>query len=513
MSAGAVAAGHPETARAAAIILEAGGNAFDAALAALCAACIAEPVLASFGGGGYLLAHREGGETAVYDFFAHTPSHRKPAEDLDFRPIHADFGTTRQEFHIGLGSMATPGTVAGLFRIHRDLGSMPLARIVEPAMALARDGVRISRLQAYFLRVLAPICLSSDACRELFARPDNPTRLLAEGDIATMAEAAAFLDALIHEGAGLFYRGDVAARIAADCAVGGGTLSSADLSGYRVFRRRPLEVAWRDGLLAFNPPPSVGGILIAFALDLLGDPRSGPLDAGSLDHARRLATVMELTNKARLDGRLVNGDRSLLRPAFVETYRRHVLGGPSSLRGTTHVSVIDGRGNAAGLSLSNGEGSGYVVPGTGIMMNNMLGEEDINPRGFHRWPLRTRIGSMMAPTLARDREGGVTVLGSGGSNRLRTAVLQVLINLGVFGMSLEQAVGNPRIHYESGRLSVEPGLDEGVLTGLAEIFPDVERWEAPNLFFGGVHAVARNGRTGRFAAAGDPRRGGAAVIL
>ena len=140
-SKGAIAAGHPETARAAAAILAEGGNAFDAVLAGLCAACVAEPVLISLGGGGFLLARRAGGEAVLYDFFAQTPKVRRAEAEVDFFPIVADFGTAQQEFHIGMGSIAVPGTVKGLFRVHRDLGSMPMARIVEPAAALARAEV------------------------------------------------------------------------------------------------------------------------------------------------------------------------------------------------------------------------------------------------------------------------------------------------------------------------------------------------------------------------------------
>ena len=131
----AAPAGHPVTAQAAATILEAGGNAFDAAVAALLASCVAEPVLASLGGGGFLLVLPAGGEPVVYDFFAQTPRRRRPEAELDFYPILADFGSAQQEFHIGLGSVATPGTVRGLFRIHRELCRLPLAEIATPALA------------------------------------------------------------------------------------------------------------------------------------------------------------------------------------------------------------------------------------------------------------------------------------------------------------------------------------------------------------------------------------------
>ena len=166
---GAVAAGHPATAEAAAWALREGGNAFDAAMAGLCAACVAEPVLTSLGGGGFLLAHQEGGRNTLYDFFVQTPMHRRSVSELDFYPILADFGTAQQEFHIGMGSIATPGTIKGLFRIHCELGSLPMREIVQPALDFARNGIVLNRLQAYIFSIVAPIYLSTPGARHVYS--------------------------------------------------------------------------------------------------------------------------------------------------------------------------------------------------------------------------------------------------------------------------------------------------------------------------------------------------------
>src|SRR5512134_3675491 len=143
---GMVAAGHPETAGAAAAVLRDGGNATDAALAGLCAAVVAEPILASLGGGGFLAVRPHSGwlagETVVYDFFVQTPKRRLPEHEIDFRGVVADFGPAQQEFHIGMGAIATPGVIKGIFEAHRDLGHMPIRNIVEPAIDLARRGVK-----------------------------------------------------------------------------------------------------------------------------------------------------------------------------------------------------------------------------------------------------------------------------------------------------------------------------------------------------------------------------------
>jgi gamma-glutamyltranspeptidase/glutathione hydrolase len=174
---------------------------------------------------------------------------------------------------------------------------------------------------------------------------------------------------------------------------------------------------------------------------------------------------------------------------------------------------MDGAGEAASLSLSNGEGNGWLIPGTGIMLNNMLGEEDINPRGFHRWPTDRRLSSMMAPSIVRLADGRLAALGSGGSNRLRTAILQVISNLVDFGMPVAAAVESPRIHHERDRLSVEGGFEEGELRQLLAEHPDHQLWPGINLFFGGVHSVLVDRGAGSFHGAGDPRRGGVSIAV
>jgi gamma-glutamyltranspeptidase/glutathione hydrolase len=517
---GAVASGHPETSRAAAAILAEGGNAFDAALAAMCTACVAEPVLASMGGGGFLLARpnqgRHQGRTIVYDFVPQTPRSRACAADVDFYPILADFGPTQQEFHIGMGSIATPGLVKGLFEAHRDLGSMPMPRIVEPAVELARGGVRMNDMQAYMFGVVGAILKSGDASRAIFESRERPGELIGDGEMLVQREMADTLEVLAIEGADLFYRGEIARSIVDDCRARGGYLTLNDMEGYRVERRAPLTLDIFSARLHLNPPPSTGGILIAFALELLRNTDPTESGFGTAAYLSRLARVMQITNRARVENRLHELDvetaaADLLHPALITTYRDEVLGHPPAPRGTTHISVIDAAGNAAALSLSNGEGSGYVVPGTGIMLNNVLGEDDINPHGFHRWPEDSRMSSMMAPTLVIDRDGGLTTLGSGGSNRIRTAILQVLLNRLVFAMAPEEAVNAPRLHVEDDKLSIEPGYREDAVDALTPAFAAVDRWQQPNMFFGGVHAVHRE-PGGGFGGAGDPRRGGAVAF-
>jgi gamma-glutamyltranspeptidase/glutathione hydrolase len=188
-------------------------------------------------------------------------------------------------------------------------------------------------------------------------------------------------------------------------------------------------------------------------------------------------------------------------------------GGPGDRLGsTTHLAVLDADGNCASVTCSNGTGSGVVVPGTGVHLNNMLGEEDLNPQGFHRIPPGRRVSSMMSPTLAL-RDGEVVLgLGSAGSNRIRSAILQVAVKALEEGMDADEAVHAGRLHFEAGTVQAEPGVDEEGLTDLERRGVPVVRWKRQNLYFGGAQAVARDPVTGELTGGGDPRRGGAVVL-
>ncbi len=516
---GAVACGHPATAAAAQEVLEDGGNAFDAVLAAFAAANVVEPVFTSLGGGGFLLAQPAEGSPVLYDFFAETPRRRLAPGDIDFYPILADFGTATQEFHIGLGAMATPGSIKGLFAVHRDLARLPMARLLEPAIRLAREGVALRAADAYLFQVIGPILRARPEARALYCNQKGTP--LGAGEVMVQRDQAAALEALAREGDDLFYRGDLGQTLLQLCRDEGGLLTRKDLEAYQVVKRRPLERRYRGARILTNPPPSAGGILIAFALQLLNPEGPAPPAAATPEFISLLGRVMDLTNKARIECRLheafgeaeeTAAAQRLFDPALLEAYRQQVQGRPAALRGTTHISVIDGAGNLAAMTLSNGEGCGTLLPGSGIMLNNMLGEEDLNPAGLNNWPEACRMASMMAPTLAFMEDGQIAALGSGGSNRIRTAILQVLLRLIDFGDDVETAVTAPRLHYENGVANLEAGLPSGTADLLRPLAREIIDWPSHNLFFGGVHAVTR-GTDGTFQAAGDPRRGGVAQVI
>lgn len=512
---GAVACGHPETVKAAELILKEGGNAFDAILAAHFTACVVEPVLASLGGGGFLLAHTESRKNVIYDFFAHTPITPLPQSELDFYPIHADFGTTTQEFHIGLASIATPGAVKGIFKIHQDLCSMPMREIAQPAIESARKGISVNAFQSYIFDVVNPIFTATAESKQQYQSVQDPSHLITEGEILIQSHMANIIEALAIEGDDLFYKGEIAKSICAMCSRGGGQINEKDLANYEVILRNPISVNYGQNVVYTNTAPSCGGTLIAFALNLLEHLNIGQYRYGSSQHIQLLTEVMKLTNEARSNTVLNSQHQSalaeLLDQDLLRIYRTKIANNVRSLRGTTHMNVMDNQGNIASLTVSNGEGCGHIIPDTGIMLNNMLGEEDLNPGGFHNWPANKRMTSMMAPTLVLDKNGRYIALGSGGSNRLRTAILQVLINVLDYSMELKEAVNSPRLHFENTLLSIEPGFEKEELGNAINQFANHKLWEEKNLFFGGVHAIQQH--QSLFSGAGDTRRGGVALIV
>ncbi|HTU15368.1 MAG TPA: gamma-glutamyltransferase [Solirubrobacterales bacterium] len=490
---GVVAAGHALTAEAGASILREGGNAVDAAVAAVMASFSVESALTGLGAGGFMIVSAPDSEPVLLDFFVAAPGHGglERRGELIPVPVHFDANTT-QIFNAGAASCGVPGVAAGLSMALARFGSMEIGDLIGPGVRLAREGAPLNREQAYVLRILEPIYTSTPEAREIYA-PEG--RIVREGELFRFPDLAIALERYAAEGSAAFYGGEVAAAIEEYVAGLGGVLSAADMAAYEAIPRVPVAADFEGYEIFTNPPPSAGGILIALCLSLLR--RAG--GCGTLEIER----AMEVANAARRSGFA----ERLERPGFAEEF----LSGDSidRLGSTTHLAAMDEHGLCASVTCSNGTGSGLVVPGTGIHLNNMLGEEDLNPLGFHKSIPGSRVSSMMSPTVVR-RDGEVIAgLGSAGSNRIRSAVLQTTINLLDGGMEPQEAVDAARVHLEAGVLQAEPGVDERALRALERRGREVFRWTEKNLFFGGVQIVTRDPRTGELGGGGDPRRGGA----
>ena len=489
---GVIAAGHPLSAQAGANAMRGGGNAVDCALASMLTSYACEPLLTSLGAGGYMLVVAPGEEPALLDFFIEAPGR---GADVGARaelvPISVSFGDAVQVFNIGPASVGTYGMAAGVCEASSRFGRIPLADLVGPAARLARDGVELNQAQAYVIEILAGIVTSTPECAALFA-PNG--RVARAGDLVRQPELADALERLGTEGAAPFFTGDIAAAIVDWLAARGGIVTAEDLAAYEVVDRTPIRVSYRGREVVTNPPPSAGGILIAHALALLdADPNPPGLT--------EIVATMERTQSERTPEFLEGLDD----PEFV----RRFLARRSPLGSTTHVAVLDREGWACSVTCSNGSCSGVIVPGTGVHLNNMLGEQDLNPLGFHRYPPGRRLPSMMSPTVVLRDGAPELVLGSAGSNRIRSAILQTIIRVIDDGLEAGDAVRAPRVHFEDGVVYAEPGIDTGRLERAGRA---IGAFRELNLFFGGVQAAARDGQ-GRFSGGGDPRRGGAALVV
>jgi gamma-glutamyltranspeptidase/glutathione hydrolase len=467
---GVVAAGHPASASAGAAALRAGGNAVDAAVAAVLTSFVAEPLLTGLGAGGYMLVAPPGQQPLLLDFFVATPGRGAEICPAPRTDVLVSFEGTTQVFEIGAASCATFGAPAGVAAAVEQFGRMPLAELTAPAARLARTGVRVNAMQAYLFELLLDIVGSTPEAAARFTVDGRPPR---EGELLRDPELADALDRLGDEGAAPFYTGDIGRAVSDWVCARGGVLTRADLEAYRVVQRIPLCVFYRGREIFTNPPPSAGGSRLVRALAHLDAAGDAPGEVG-------IATALEVG-------------------------AGEVLASVDRLGSTTHISVLDADGWECSVTCSNGTGSGVTVPGTGIHLNNMLGEHDL----FVPDAVGERLSSSMAPTVVRLDGAAELVVGSAGSSRIRSALLQVLVNVVDRGASPQKAVDAPRMHVERGIAYAEPGIDVAALQGAG--YP-VTLFAAPNLFFGGCQAVRRDVRTGALDGGADARRCGAVVV-
>lgn len=493
---GIVAAGHPLTAEAGAGVLREGGNAVDAAVAAVLMSFVAESPLTGPAAGGFMLVHTAAGESALLDFFVGVPGEGGEARPGPLEPIEVVFADDAvQVFYVGCSSCGVYGTPAGLEAALARWGTLTLADLAGGPEKAARDGVEIGPRQAYLHEILSPVYASTPEGRAVFEPGGRPLR---EGDAWSYPELGDLLGRLGAEGPSFLYTGDVALAVCDWVGERGGLITMEDLAAYEPVAREPAEVAYRGRRILTNPPPAPGGALIAYALGCLEGIEREPSPT-------EIVAAMALANEARTEDFLesLHGDRFL--EAFLARSAAERLGS------TTHIAVMDSDGGCASVTCSNGSGSGVVVPGTGLHMNNMLGEEDLNPHGWHRHRPGRRVPSMMAPTVVLRDGRPELALGSAGSNRIRSAILQTIVGFVDAGLGVEEAVERPRLHLEAATVEAEPGFGDDQLAEIEAAGRAVHRWRERNLFFGGVQAVARDPESSALSGAADSRRGGAVV--
>ena len=507
---GVISAGDQLTAEAGAEILKAGGNAFDAAIAATFMSFAASSSITSAAGGGFFLAHQSASANLLYDFFVQTPRSKRAEGEIEFYPEVVDFGDKTQEFHIGMGSIATPGNVAGLFEVHKDLGSIPMKEIMAPVLEIMKKGIKLHKQTKYQIDILAPILTTAENGKKIYLKNDE---VLGINDIYHLPQMVDTFEYLASAGPEEFYRGEIAQKVSKLCNDNGGHLSYEDFTHYQVNKRKPLSFTYRRAKVLTNPPPNSGGPLIAFLLKLVESVQLRSDDYGKAKHLQTLTEAIRLTGLAR-DDRFENAIfqeevlAHLFDDDFLKTLRQTLHNSLHKSGNTTHVSVVDNNGSVACCTTSVGEGCGHFIPGTDIMLNNMLGEEDLNKQGFHNWKENSRMSSMMSPSLVLQPNGAKMGLGSGGSNRIRSAISQAILNYVDFQLSADDIVNKPRIHLENDHMDIEPGyhpeeIDKVMLPENIHKF----HWNDQNMYFGGVHAVFMDEK-GNLEGAGDRRRVG-----
>jgi len=504
---GAVATGHPLTSRAASDMLSLGGNAFDAGVSAGFASVVTEPSLTSLGGGGFFLSHEQGTKTdTIFDFFVNTPGSGQSAGiKPEMTPIGIEFPGCTQIFHTGYASAAVPGMLKGLLHVHEKLCTLPLETILKPAMSYLEKGVEVNERHEIFLRLLTPIMTSSEYGREIFTING---RYAKQHDRLFNPQLKNFYKELADNNCDL-YSGQIAENLVKEMQEQKGLITMDDLHAYKVVERQPLRIRYRDTEILTNSPPSLGGIKLALSLFLLEKMDSYGSPPSEKFFITMVETMKEMYHYQPVrDGVPITFPFSdLLTAPLIESLTKNLSRAFTSTKGTTHISVVDEEGNAVSMSTSNGSGSGCFIPGTGIMLNNMMGEDDLHPEGFFSSPPNQRVASMMLPTIIM-KDGKVKcVMGSGGSKRIRTAILQTIINIIDFNYSLKNAVESPRLHFEDGVVHIEPDLPEKITKSIGKHYK-VHKWKEKDMYFGGVHCVS-----GEMQGWGDSRRGGSFLAV
>jgi gamma-glutamyltranspeptidase/glutathione hydrolase len=490
----AIAAPNEAAADAGEQIVRSGGNAVDAALAAALVTMVNEVGLVSLSSGGFVTVQPpDGGAPQTVDGWMDMPG-RGRALGGGTWDVDTEYGGG-VTVTIGPGSVATHGSVAAFEEAHRRWGRAPWRRVVEPATAVAREGFRLSSASRYYLEHVHDDIFGWD--EESRAAIHDDAGAIRTGTIV-LPDLAATLELIAADGAAALHTGEIARLVSDDVIRRGGILGAADLADYRPVVRPALLSAAGDWTFGTTPPPSVGGVCVTAMLRLLDGRPFGPWDADDVAH---LVRVQRAVLAHRLD--VLDTADDLVRDAgaFLALVDRDHLAVLES-GSTAHVSATDSDGGACSVTVSSGYSSGMIARGTGIWLNNCLGEQELNARGLHGLAPGTRLLSNMAPTVGRHVDGSVLAIGSPGADRITTAIVQALAGFVNGGMGLQDAVNHPRVHVHRAGRPDEVVRTETDLT----------------MYFGGVSATlaSASGSTSALSglvAAADPRRDGAVRLV
>ncbi len=502
----AVAAPSADAVAAATDVVLSGGNAVDAAIAATVVAMVTEPGVVSPLGGAYVAVSPPGREPVVVDGNVEMPGRGLPPERFGAGLLEVTSGYGGGlTMHVGHGSVATPGAFAALGEAHGAYGRAPWAEVLAPAVDVCRRGYRLGTASGSYLGFTGATVFAWDPqTRAALSRPDGAP--VQAGDVLTSPDLAVALETVASEGAACLYTGALAEVLVRDMVDRGGLVTADDLRSYRARVRPGLHVRLGPWTLSTNPPPAIGGAVLTALLRLAAE-RENP-SAAELVTIQRAVLAYRRTRLDRATDLLRAGEELLA------TVADQGVAGLSSSASTVHVSVVDSDGLACAVTASSGYGSGATLPGTGMLLNNALGEPELNRLGLHALVPGTRLASNMAPTTGRSDDGAVLAVGSPGADRITTALQQVLRAFCLDGASLQDAIDAPRLHVRVGDddATVEHEADlPGAAAAAAALGLPTRELPARHMYFGGVGAAVL-GRDGGMQAAADPRRASATGV-
>ncbi|TWE07964.1 gamma-glutamyltransferase [Rudaeicoccus suwonensis] len=503
----AIAAPNALAAQAGLDVIAAGGTAVDAAIAAQAVTYVTEPGIVSALGGAFVNVWPANADPQVIDGNCEMPGRGAAHERFGtgLRNLHLDYGGGIT-INAGAGSAATPGSFAAYELARARFGAAPWADILAPAIAACRTGFRLGQAAGSYLRLVGPQLYGFDpVTRAQHFVDDEP---VGPGARMTNTDLADTLEIVAAEGSSALYTGDIAGAIAAHVQLEGGLIGAADLSAYTAVCRPAGRTRLHDWDVALNPPPSIGGPVLTAMLRLLARRSLAP------DELIAVQTEVLQYRHSHLDraADLTEAGAELLR-----ALQTNNLASLPTSTDTAHVSVVDSEGMACAITTSAGYSSGVTIPGTGLILNNCLGEPELNRRGLHALPPGTRLASNMAPTTARCDDGAVLAIGSPGADRITTALMQVLGRYCLTGDNLQAAIDAPRLHAqpqqsEDGpRIRIDYEPDDEIASAVAQLDCDSMLHEPLAMFFGGVGAALRTAN-GDLLAAADPRRAAATAI-
>lgn len=484
----AIAAPNEASADAGERVASSGGNAIDAALAAALVTMVNEVGIVSLSSGGFITVQPpDGSAPQTVDGWMDMPG-RGRALGGGTWDIDTEYGGG-VTVTIGPGSVATHGSVAAFEEAHRRWGSLPWREIVAPAIDVARQGFRLSSASRYYLEyVHQDIFGWDDESREAVHDADGSI----ETGLIVLPDLAASLELIAADGAAALHTGEIGRLISEDVIRRGGILGAIDLADYRPVVRPSLLSTVGDWTFGTNPPPSVGGVCVAAMLRLLDGHPHGQWDAADVDH---LVRVQRAVLGHRLEVLDSTADLARDAAAFLDLIDRDHLAVLES-GSTAHVSATDSDGGACSVTVSSGYSSGMIARGTGIWLNNCLGEQELNARGLHGLEPGARLLSNMAPTVGHHTDGSSIAIGSPGADRITTAIVQALAGFVSGGLGLQQAISHPRVHVHRAGRPDEVIKTETDLT----------------MYYGGV-AATLHAADGQMVAAADPRRDGAVRLV